>query len=405
MLVVKNAKLIVQGKPVLRHILIENGKIHNIVKSLPDKKIRIVDAQKNFVIPGMIDCHVHLRDMNLFHKEDFLTGTKAAAAGGVTTVLDMPNSDPQTITLHALAQKRIVAKKAIVNYGFHFGCTPESDHHELKKVKNIASTKVYMNASTGNMGIEDTTLIKIIFENSRMLSVHAESEKVPVALSLAKKTKKRVYLCHLSLQEEVEYVRTYKKKYPQQEVFAEVCPHHLFLTEKDVQHLKGLGMMKPSLKTKQDQDALWKGIYDGTIDTIGSDHAPHTLSEKNDIACCPFGVPGLETTLPLLLDAVNQGKISLTHVVQLTSRNPAKIFGIKNKGYLKPRYDADIVILDMQKKKRIENKKLYTKCKWSPFAGKTLQGWPILTLVKGKIIYQDGLLFETPAEEIHYDQL
>ncbi|MBS3175953.1 amidohydrolase family protein, partial [Candidatus Woesearchaeota archaeon] len=300
MLIIKDAKLLSGQKEVVRHILIKDGKIFSITKKLSKvTQEQIIDAQHNFVIPGMIDCHVHLRDMELAHKEDFLTGTKAAAAGGVTTVLDMPNSKPQTITAAALEQKRAVAKKAIVNYGFHFGCTPQFDPEEIKKAKNVASTKLFMNPSTGNMCIEDGLLINKIFQYSRMMCVHAEDEKVPVAVEYANKTKKRLYLCHLSLKSEVEFLKKNKTK----NIFAEVCPHHLFLTNDDVQRLKGFGMMKPNLRRKEDQEALWKAIHNGIIDTIGSDHAPHTKEEKmQDIACCPFGVPGLETTLPLLLN-------------------------------------------------------------------------------------------------------
>jgi dihydroorotase len=403
MIILKNATLILKEKPVKRHISLLRGKIHKISKSLPQtvSKAQIIDLKGKYVLPGIIDAHTHLRDMGLKHKEDFRTATRAAAAGGITTVFDMPNGKPLTITASALKEKRAAAKKkAIVNYGFHFGSFPGFDTKEITKVKNVASTKIFMNLSTGKTCIEDSKLILDIFRKSRMIMVHAEEEKVHEAIKYAKKTKKKLYLCHLSLKSEIDYVRKHKTK----KIFAEVTPHHLFLTQKDVKRLKSFGLMKPNLRTKKDQTALWKAISDGTIDTIGSDHAPHTKKEKQKKEP-PFGVPGLETTLPLMLDAVNKKKLSLTQLVRLTSLNPAKIFGIKNKGLLKEGYDADLVIVDMNLEKKVENKKLFTKCKWSPFNGMKLKGWPVMTIVNGNIVYHNHKIKNTNAQEVMFDAI
>jgi dihydroorotase len=373
-----NCRLIMKGRQVLKNILINEGKIAKIDNQVHEAE-KHIDARGKFVIPGVIDPHIHARDFQLSNKETIFSASKAAAAGGVTTFLDMPNTKPAVVTLELLKKRRELAKKSIVNYGFHFGGNFDA--------KGSAGNKLFMNVSTGKMIVEDKKETEKFFRNSRMLSVHAEEEKVKEAVMLAKKYNTRLYLCHISLKSEIDFLKEAIKKKKTKNIFIEVTPHHLFLTKIDEKRLGSLGMMKPPLRTKKDQEELWRAIKTGLIDTVGSDHAPHTKKEKKT-KNPPFGVPGLETTLPLLLDAVNRRKIGLVDVVRLTSKNPAKIFRIKNKGIIKEGYDADLVVIDMKKEKKVDNKKLFTKCGWSPFHARKLKGWPVMTIIGGNIAYE-----------------
>ncbi|MCX6707661.1 MAG: amidohydrolase family protein [Candidatus Woesearchaeota archaeon] len=243
--------------------------------------------------------------------------------------------------------------------------------------------------------VTDSSAIEDIFYASKMVAVHAEGVKVGEAVHYAKKTQRNLYLCHISLREEIEFIRENKEK----GIYVEVTPHHLFLTEKDYEKQGAFAKMIPSLKTKDDQDSLWEAIEEGIVDTIGTDHAPHTMQEKYGKEP-PAGVPGEETALPLLLDAVNKSLISLKKVVELTSKNPARIFRIKGKGEISPGYDADLTIIDMNLEKKVNNEELNTKCKWSPFNGYTLRGWPVTTIVGGRIVYNHGKIYKNQGREV-----
>ena len=228
--------------------------------------------------------------------------------------------------------------------------------------------------------------------------MHAESSNVLNAVNLIKGTKNIMYLCHTSSKEELHYAKSSKTK----NIFVEACPHHLFLTAEALKNLGSFGEMKPHLKTKKDQEALWGGIKNGKIDTIASDHAPHLKEEKMQINY-PYGVPGLETMLPLLLNSVNEKRLTIKRLVQLCCENPAKIFKIKNKGFIKEGFDADLAIIDLDLEKEVENDKLMTKCKWSPFHGWRLKGWPITTIVNGNIVYDNGQMHNIRAREVSYN--
>jgi len=379
-LLIKGGQIVKEDASLeLRDIFISEGKI----KGFEAKKAETtVDASGLIILPGMIDCHVHFREPGLTNKEDFFTGSCAAAAGAVTTIMDMPNTKPPTITAEALEQKRKLAKKSIVNYGLHFG-TGELD--EMKKAENVASVKVYMDFTTGDLIIENKNKLQEVFNARSHIMAHAEGDNVKVAIELIKNTDNSLHLAHISTKEELEII----KKEKNDKITVEVTPHHLFLNEDDARELKGFGVMKPSLKTKQDQEALWQAIEDGIIDTIGSDHAPHTKREKQSDNP-PFGVPGVETTMPLLLNAVNEKRLTLKKVMELTSENPAKIFGLKTKGKIKVGYDADLMIIDMNMEKHVDEENLFTKCKWSPFKDWPLKGWPVCTIVNANVVFEKG---------------
>ena len=400
-LIIKDCKILKNNKLISTNIFIKKNKIFNIGRCM--KADHDVDAKGKLVIPGLIDCHVHFREPGMERKEDFFTGSCAAASGGISTILDMPNTNPPTTTIKLLNEKRKLAKKSIVNYGFHFGST-NGNLKEIKKAKNIASVKVFMDISTGKLIINNDDVLKNIFKNSKIISVHAEGKMVEKAVNLIKNTKNRLYLCHITSKEEIRFL---KKKKIKNKVFVEVTPHHLFLTKIEEIKKKGFVMMKPSLKAKEDQNALWKAIKEGTVDTIATDHAPHTKKEKESLIKekIPSGVPGCETMLPLLLDAYNEKKLSLKTIVELCCENPAKIFNIRNKGKIKKGYDADLVIIDLGLKKKVNNKNLYTRCGWSPFNGWKLKGWPITTIVNGKIIFDNGKINKIKAKEVEYGKI
>ncbi len=396
-LLIKNGKICINGVITNKNIFIQENKITKLTNH-EIKSDKTIDAKNKIIIPGLIDSHVHFREPGLTQKEDFLTGSMAAAAGGITTILDMPNTIPATTNLERLDEKRRLAKKSLVNYGFHFGST-DDNIAEIKKAKNIASVKVYLDSTTGNLMLEKENTIKNIFLNSEMVAVHAENENVQKTIELTKQSNNKLYLCHISSKEELDYI----KKGKNNRIFAEVTPHHLFLTAKDLNELQSFAEMKPGLKTKEDQDALWKAISDGTIDTIATDHAPHLKEEKLEINY-PFGVPGCETLLPLLLNAMQQNKITLKKITQLCCENPAKIFKIKNKGLIKEGYDADLTIIDLNLEKEVKNDELFTKCKWSPYNTWNLKGWPVTTIVNGNIVFENGKINKIAAKEVDYNE-
>ncbi|MEK6828445.1 MAG: amidohydrolase family protein, partial [Nanoarchaeota archaeon] len=378
-ILIKNCRILMKDKVFVKNILIKKDKIAKITNKEP-KADKVIDAKSNFVLPGLIDCHVHFREPGLTHKEDFLTGSMAASKGGVTTILDMPNTIPPTTTIQALEEKRKLAAKSIVNYGFNFGATSENIA-DIKKAKNIAAVKLYMDYTTGDLKIDDFETMNDIFKLSKITIVHAEDEHVKNAVDILikNKIKNQVHFAHVSSEKELEYAKQNKIS---KQISVEVTPHHLFMNQDDLQHLGAFAEMKPRLKTEHDQKALWNGIQNGTVDVIASDHAPH-LKEEKEKANYPFGVPGVETMLPLLLNAFNNNRLSLPQIQKLCCENPAKIFKIKNKGFIKEGYDADLIIVDLDKRQAVRNEDLLTKCKWSPFEGKILKGWPVTTIVNG----------------------
>lgn len=403
-MIIKNAKTI-NNKTV--SIIIENEKIKKIDLDnnyLNYKDDNIIDAKYNYVIPGIIDPHVHMRDPGLTHKEDFNSGSKAAARGGVTTFLDMPNTIPNTISKeNLLSKKSMMIGKSYVDYGFHFGGSKTDNSDDIKNIINdAASTKIFFNASTGNMLVEDDKILEKLFEVSKIVTVHAEDKMVDKAISIAKKTNTPLYLCHLSLESEINSLK--KAKDSGMIIYGEATPHHLFLNIEDVNKNdknKMLLRMKPELREKKDNEALWKAILDGTIDTIGTDHAPHLISEKMEKLT--FGIPSVEHSLELMLKKVNDNTIDLQLLTKIMTENTSKIFGINNKGLLQENYDADFVIVDLNDNSEIEEKDIITKAAWSPYLGFKRGGKVLTTIVRGNIVYNNGVFSDTIiGKEISY---
>lgn len=387
-MVIKNAKIINSEKPV--SIIIENEKIKKIETNNDFENYKdnnIIDANYNYVLTGIIDPHTHMREPGLTHKEDFNSGSKAAARGGITTFLDMPNTIPNTITKENLIQKKLMmTKKSYVDYGFHFGGSKTDNSKDIKSIKDkAASTKIFLNASTGNMLIEDNKILEKLFESSKIVSVHAEDKMVDKAIEIAKKTKTILYLCHLSLSSEIDSLK--KAKDSGMKIYGEATLHHLFLNTSDINEKnKMLLRMKPELKEKSDNEALWKAIKDKTIDTIGTDHAPHLLTEK--LEKLTFGIPSIEHSLELMLKKVKDSTIDFKLLTKIMSENSSKIFGINNKGILKEGYDADFVIIDLNDESEIIEREIITKSAWSPCIGFKRGGRVLMTILRGNIVYK-----------------
>ena len=344
-------------------------------------------------LPGMIDVHVHFRDPGATHKEDFFTGTSAALAGGVTMICDMPNNPVPTVSLSALKEKETIAKsKTVCDYSFVFGASQFDNTQEFKKViPKVAALKVYMDQTTGTLLIENLKLLEKIFakwESDKPIMVHAEGKTLVKALKILKKFPKRhVHFCHVSLESEVRLIA--KAKDQGYKVTAESTPHHLFLTENDQKELGPYGIMKPPLRSQKDVNSLWQGIKEGVIDIVATDHAPHTKEEK-EAGKPVFGVPGLETALPLLLNSVYEKRLNLDEVVKLYHDNPRKIFSL-------PKQPNTFIEVDLDNKWKIQNKNLQTKCGWSPFAGWKVYGKVASVVIRGKTVYKDGKIFSEPG--------
>lgn len=338
--------------------------------------------------PGLIDVHVHLREPGATHKEDFKTGTRAAVKGGFTFVLDMPNNPIPTITVDRLLKKiALMKKKAVCDLGFHFG-TNGKNITEFKKVManpRVFGLKVYLNRTTGEMLVEDLGLLENVFrdwECDKPILVHAEGMQLAAAIGLARLYRRRLHVCHISQANEVELVRRAKKK--RHLVSAGVCPHHLFLTGKDERKLGAFVMMKPALGTEKDQEALWEGLNDGTIDVVETDHAPHTSKEKKSKRP-PFGVPGLETAVGLIHKAVEEKKIPRDLIIKLLYERPKRIFNIPNQ---KKTY----IEVDTNDSWIVGEEGYETKCGWSPFEGWELPAKVKKVVLRGRTLLAGGKL-------------
>lgn len=339
-------------------------------------------------LPGLIDIHVHLRDPGQTEKEDFFTGTSAALIGGFVAVLDMPNNKLPITTLAKLQEKITIARKKIVcSIGFYAGSLGEN-LGELKLMEPyVKGLKLYLNKTTGNFLIDKKKLENIFshWESEKPILLHGEEDILPDILDVVERTKKRVHICHVSKKSELIVILAAKLKgLP---VTCGVTPHHLFLTNSDVKKIGTFALMKPELGTQTDQDYLWDHLNE--IDVIESDHAPHTIAEKHS-QTPPYGVPNLDTTLPLLLTAVSQNRLKINDIIRLCYTNPASIFNISID-------DKTRIVIDGAEEYTITNSDLKTKCEWSPFEGWKVRGKVKKVYVKGKQVVENGRLLVQPG--------
>ncbi len=332
-------------------------------------------------LPGLIDIHVHLRDPGGPHKEDFASGTAAALAGGVVALLDMPNNRPPTVDERTLRHKaELASKKAHCDFGFYLGATV-GNAGQTSMSRSVAGLKIYLDETYGPLQVRDLSALIGHFRHwpkDRAIAVHAEGLSIAIVIALAQLYDRTAHICHVSRKQEIELIQLAKERGAK--ITCEVTPHHLFLTEDDAKELGSLGQMKPSLGGAEDREALWDNL--ATIDAVASDHAPHTIEEK-EAKDPPPGVPGLETMLPLLLNAVAEGRLSVERVVELTHHGPARIMGLQppDEAYVEVDPDASYVI---------ESPALFTKCGWTPFEGMTVRGRIRNVYLRGLKAYEDG---------------
>ena len=425
-LLIKNGNVVIGNVYQSLNIGIKNKKIELLSTSSDYDAINVVDAKNLTVLPGIIDSQVHFREPGSEHKEDLSTGSQGAALGGVTSVFEMPNTYPPTSTVQRLKDKLELARDRMwVNYAFYAGATPDnfSSLPELEKVPGCVGVKIFMGSSTGNLLVpDDETLFNVLKSRNYRVAVHAEDEPRlmdrkklikangvhfhPIwrdeltALNATKRvikganaSKKPVHILHITTEEEIKYIKE-NKEY----ISVEVTPQHLTLNAPECyDELGSFSQMNPPIREIRHLKGLWKGIDDGVVDIIGSDHAPHTIEEKNKpYPECPSGMPGVQTLLPIMLNHVNNGKLSLFKLCQLIATNPSKLFKVQNKGEIKLNNDADLTIIDMNKEVKITNDMMANKSGWTPFNNKIVKGWPIMTIVNGNIVMRDGELIGKP---------
>lgn len=426
----ENSKGAIQIREVSTHVGIKEGKIKFIgTENAP--AAQIIDAKGLHLLPGVIDSQVHFREPGMIHKEDLSTGTKAAALGGVTSIFEMPNTIPPTTTVELYEDKiRRGNEKAWTNFGFFMGASHDNVDNlaELEKLPHTPGIKIFMGSSTGSLLVEDDETLERIFKKGfRRLIFHSEDEyrlrerkhiatdskdvrnhhiwrdaescfrSTERLLRISEKTGRPVHVLHVTTAEEMALFRKKKdKKFGR--VTVEVLPQHLTLSAPECyERLKSLAQQNPPIREKSHQDALWKAIADGTVDVVASDHAPHTLEEKaREYPASPSGMPGTQTMLTLMLNHVNEGRLSLARVVELMCENPRHVFGCKTKGRIALGLDADLTLVDMKKTRTIENKWIASRCGWTPFDGMKTTGWPVATIVGGVPVMQDSQLLGTP---------
>ncbi len=399
------------------NVLIENGKIVDVDAAPHTNCDQLVDANGLTLIPGVIDDQVHFREPGLTHKEDLHTGSLACAAGGVTTFLEMPNTNPTTTDRAAIASKyQRASEVCLVNFGFYIGAT-ENNVEELRQVENVPGIKIFIGSSTGDLLVDSQQALERIFgettlpicahcedeatvranraalaeplrveDHSRIRNVEAAVRATTRAIDLAKRHQHRFHVLHVSTAAELPLLWDAAPW-----ITAEACCHHLFFSTDDYARLGTLVQMNPSLKSAADAKALWQALLKGTIQVIATDHAPHTLEEKQAAyPKSPSGLPAVENSLALLLHQANLGNCTLSQVVSWMCDAPARVWGLVGKGRIEVGYDADLVLVDMRSKRTILNERQFTKSRWSPWHGTELQGWPVQTWVGGQLAFADG---------------
>ena len=432
-ILIKNGKIINEGKIYQSDIYIEDEIIKEISPSISLKlsDTLTIDAGGNYVIPGLIDDQVHFREPGLTHKGDIYTESRAAVAGGITSFLEMPNTIPQTITQDKLNEKfTIASKKSIANYSFMFGGTNDNINEILKlDPKEVPALKIFLGSSTGNMLVDNIDALEEIFLKCNLpIAVHCEDEntirenlklytdlygkKIPIkfhskirnekacylsssmAIDLAKKTGARLHVFHVSTKKETDlFLNSIDLK--DKKITAEVCIHHLTFTEDDYKKYGTRIKWNPSIKSSIDQDGLWKALNDDRIDIIATDHAPHTYEEKsNDYLNCPSGGPLVQHSLVTMLEGYHNNKIKLEKIVQKMCHNPAILYEIKNRGFIKEGYYADIVIFNLNNPWTVHKNNILYKCGWSPFEGNTFRSRISHTMVNGNIVFNNDMIFD-----------
>ncbi len=431
-LVLKGGTVVNQDGEGVRDVAIRDGRIAAI-GDVAGSAAETVDCRGLHVLPGVIDSHVHMREPGLTHKEDLETGSRAAVLGGVTAVFEMPNTEPTTTTAEALADKvRRARHRMHCDFAFYVGATRENtkDLAELERQPGACGVKVFMGSSTGSLLIEDDEGVRQVLKAiRRRAAFHSEDEyrlrermhlrvegdprshpvwRDPTAalmctqrlIRLARETGKRVHVLHVTTKEEAEFLAAHKDV-----ATAEATPAHLTLAAPECYEALGtLAQLNPPIRDASHREGIWRGLAQGVIDSIGSDHSPHTLEEKSH----PYpkthsGMTGVQTLVPLMLDHVNAGRLSLARFVDLTSAGPARVYGIAGKGRIAAGYDADLTVVDMKRRQTIANGWIASRAGWTPYDGMTVTGWPVGVFVRGhKIMWEGELAAAGKGEAVRF---
>lgn len=434
---IKNAKIVNEGIILDADLLIEGELIKQISNSIQvSGAMEVIDVEGQFVLPGAIDDQVHFREPGLTHKATIETESKAALAGGITTFMEMPNTNPQTTTIKALQDKLEIAKKtSYANYSFMFGGTNDNLDEILKvDPKEVPAIKLFLGSSTGNMLVDDPEVLEKIFSNvSLPIAVHCEDEAtiknnlkqytemygddIPVechpeirseeacyissstAIELAKKTGARLHVFHLSTGKETELFEN-DKPLKDKKITAEVCIHHLWFSDKDYKEKGTLIKWNPAVKTARDREMLWQALLDDRLDVIATDHAPHTLEEKDNVYTkAPSGGPLVQHALVALLEKYLEGKIPLEKIVEKMCHNPAILFDVDKRGFLKEGFYADLVVVDTNQPWTVAKENILYKCGWSPFEGQTFRSKITHTFVNGHLAFKNGVFSKERASK------
>ena len=436
-ILIKNAKIVNENVIFEGDLLIEGKLIIEISKNIiPGENTVVVDAEGNYLIPGAIDDQVHFREPGLTHKGDIFSESRAAIAGGITSFIEQPNTVPNAVTQELLEDKyEIASRKSHANYSFMMGGTNDNLEEILKtNPRNVAGLKLFLGSSTGDMLVDSSQALEKIFSSTKLLiAVHSEDEStvkanlekykleygddIPVkfhhlirseeacykstvkVIDLAKKTGARLHVFHISTAKEMELF-TNKIPLEEKQITAEVCIHHLWFTNKDYDTKGNLIKWNPAVKTENDRKVLWEALLDDRIDVIATDHAPHTLEEKNQVYTkAPSGGPLVQHAVVAMFEAHHEGKISIEKIVEKMAHNPAKIFQIEKRGFIKVGYYADLVIVNPNKKWTVNKDNILAKCGWSPFEGFTFNSTISHTFVNGKLVYNNFVVSENLAGE------
>jgi dihydroorotase len=428
-LLLKGATVVNHDGSAPRDIAVSDGRIAAIGDIPPSASGETIDCRGLHIIPGVIDTQVHFREPGLEHKEDLATGSRAAVAGGVTAVFEMPNTNPPTTTAVGLADKLARARhRMFCDFAFFIGGTRANAHElpELERLPGCAGVKVFMGSSTGSLLVhDDEGVADILRRIARRAAFHAEDEfrlaerrgrqvqgdpsshpdwrdeeaarlSVERLLRLARAAGKRVHVLHVTSASEFDLLARHRDV-----ASVEVTPHHLTLVAPDDYHRLGtLAQMNPPVRDAAHQAALWRAVRSGLVDVLGSDHAPHSRDEKaKPYPQSPSGAPGVQTLVPLMLDHVAAGRLTLERLVDLTSHGPARLFGIARKGRIAEGYDADLTVVDLRARRTITNDWIESRCGWTPYDGLSVQGWPVGTLVRGRRAMWEGTLADSAGGE------
>ena len=442
---IKNARIVNEGKIFDGDVFVEDGIIVEISESISAKSpdVNIFDAEGTYLLPGLIDDQVHFREPGLTHKENIETGSRAAVAGGITSFIEMPNTLPQTTNMEELEAKfKIAEETSYANYSFMFGGTNDN-LSEIEKInpKQVAALKLFLGSSTGNMLVDNEKVLEQIFKKSPVLiAVHCEDEEtiknnlaecverygddIPIelhpkirseeacyksssrAVALAKKTGARLHVFHVSTAKELSLFSN-KKPLKDKKITAEVCIHHLWFNDSDYAKKGTFIKWNPAVKTKKDQEALLEALNDNRLDVLATDHAPHTKEEKKNVYTkAPSGGPLVQHALPALLQMHHQGKISLEKIVEKACHNPAILFQIEKRGFIREGYKADLVLVDLNSPWAVQPDNIFSKCQWSPFEGTTFKSRITHTFVNGNLVYKNfkHTPFAKNAERLSFDR-